>query len=351
MKHPLLLLVLVLWSADALAQAGVDSCTICSVQSVLGPASVTVTAGQGMVSGVRAIRRVHTGEFSEGVQGLALFTDDARGLCLTSIANAMQQDMRMLWSDLGGGGGQHELPLLPAREFVPRRAPSTRTSMVELGVVGGWAGGDTSRRSIGVDNTWFGAQVLVAPLGALLSRFVSLHVGGGVISEGGRLRFPLLGQLRFTLPCLANRISDTVHFMPDSCALHDAGTRPPQPDPAVFTESTRSPRVDSTSLAIHIYRLEETRFKAFLYVEGGMIVDGSFDGNASAEVINPGDRRDQMLFGAGGGISLGNVALMAGYRWMELQLATPCPTCQERRILNTNAITSLVITLAYRFPW
>ncbi len=259
---------------------------------------------------------------------------------------------------LGLDGNPFTVPVLPAREFI---ASSTEAdipaSFVELTGNLGYGGADESSRKIGFGSIYYGGEVLVAPFGAMLGRKLSLAVGGGLFLEGGRMRFPVIGHLRYSL--FGEPRTETIYeFMPGTCQFARSGDSPLEPS-SNFKEVQSATAVDST---VYFYRknsVVQDKFRPFLFIEGGLIFNGSFDGAGKNPSINP-DDYGQYTLGGGIGLPIGSIITASlGYRYMRLNLRTPCPTCPPQStsnpddffIVNTNAIHSIILKLGLHFDW
>ena len=259
---------------------------------------------------------------------------------------------------LGLDGNPFTVPVLPAREFITNLTEADiPASFIELTGNLGYGGSDESARKIGFGSLYYGGELLVAPFGTLLGRKFSLALGGGLFLEGGRMRFPVMGHLRYSLFGEAHN-ETKYEFVPNTCQFAKSGDAPLEPL-SEFKEVQAATAVDST---VYFYRknsVVQDKFRPFLFIEGGLIFNGSFEGSGKEPSINP-DDYSQYLFGGGIGVPFASIFTASlGYRYMRLNLRTPCPTCppqstnnpDEYFIVNTNSIHSVILKLGLHFDW
>jgi hypothetical protein len=277
--------------------------------------------------------------------------------CTDTVVMAHQVEF-ITTGSLALDGNPFTVPVLPAREFIYTSTESDiPSSFLELTGNLGYGGSDESSRKIGFGSIYYGGEVLVAPFGNLLGRKLSLALGGGLFLEGGRMRFPVIGHLRYSLFGEA-RTESVYEFMPNACQFAKTGDSPLEPR-STFTEVQSATAVDST---VYFYRKNsviQDKFRPFLFVEGGFIFNGSFEGSGKSPSINP-DDYSQYTFGGGVGLPFGSIFTASlGYRYMRLNLRTPCPTCppqstnnpDEYFIVNTNSVHSIILKLGLHFDW
>lgn len=259
---------------------------------------------------------------------------------------------------LGLDGNPFTLPVLPAREFLLSLDTSEiPASFIELTGNLGYGGSDESARKIGFGSIYYGGELLIAPFGTMLGRKFSLALGGGAFLEGGRLRFPLMAHLRYTL--LGEAHYETVYeFVPSACQFGAPDDKRIDPGSG-YTEVQSPGTTDSTVYYYPQNRIVQDNFRPFLFIEGGMIVNHSFEGSGSEPSINP-DDYGQYLLGGGIGLPFANFFTASlGYRYMRLNLRTPCLTCppaangnpDEFYVVNTNSVHSILLKLGVHFDW
>lgn len=272
------------------------------------------------------------------------------GKCLDTIVPT-KQISALSFGGLGLGGQSLELPVLPAREFFRNQnLVKPPQNFLEITGLFGYGGSDASTRKIGFASTYFGAELLVAPFGAFLGEKTALALGGGLMSEAGRMRFPVMGHLRFTLFGGA-RVEDSVSYLPSPCKFHLSGEAAmPAPDRS-FVEVPATDERDQTVAYFREKVVKTDDFRLFGFVEGGKIFDSSYDGYGKDPSLNP-DEYSEYFAGLGLGMPLWNWATVSlGYRYMRLNLRTPCETCQDAYIVNTNSIHSVLLKFGLRFGW
>jgi hypothetical protein len=277
---------------------------------------------------------------------------------------------------LGPMSSPFVLSVYPAREFSHGGAADTvSANFVEITALGGYAGQDTSGRAVGFKSFYEGAEALIAPFGTMLGDRMAFAFGGELLFEGGRMRIPAMGQLRYSLVGNANdEPSDkSVDYYTDSAEYYndrpDSTLRstvktvgnvkyyenlwqfecpgPLPPPKGGFHEINQTGRKDSSVFLLHEKEQRGT-FRPFVYIEGAYIFNGSFAGAGQNPSINPGDY-GQYFFGGGIGTPFGGIFTASlGYRYMRLDLRTPCPTCVNQYIVNANISNSLMLKFGIR---
>ncbi|MBK9247517.1 MAG: hypothetical protein IPM69_05255 [Ignavibacteria bacterium] len=277
--------------------------------------------------------------------------------CSDTIVMAHQVEYISTGS-LGLDGNPFTLQVLPAREFLSTLDTNDiPASFVELTGNLGYGGSDESSRSIGFGSMYYGGELLIAPFGTFLGRKFSLALGGGAFLEGGRMRFPAIGHLRYTL--LGEAHYETVYeFVPSACQFGTSDGKHIEPGSG-YTE-VQSPTVTDSS--VYFYRknsIVQDDFRPYLFVEGGVVFNSSFEGNGSKPSINP-DDYGQFLLGGGIGLPFATIFTASlGYRYMRLNLRTPCLTCppapngnpDEFYVVNTNSVHSILLKVGLHFDW
>ncbi len=252
-----------------------------------------------------------------------------------------------------GIGGSHDplrYPVYPARDIYQDNILDVPQNFVEIYGLIAYAGKDTTARKIGFTPIYESLEAIVSPFGSLLGERLKLGIGGGILFEGGRTRFPLFGHLRYSF-LGSDRIETVNYFYPDSCSFQTPGQTPIDAPINDYSERSIS-RPDSTVILVQQVKRVTSDFRPFLYIEGGTLFDGTFDGSGTpSNSVNPNDRKP-LLLGAGIGLPIGDLFMLAlGYRYMQLHLATPCPQCEDRSIINRNTIHSITLKVGVRLPW
>ena len=248
---------------------------------------------------------------------------------------------------LGSMGSPLVLPIYPSREISRVSLDKVSNNFIEITGLIGYGGSDTTARGIGFPSVYEGLEVLVAPFGTFLGEKTALALGGELLFENGRMRIPAMGQLRYTF-LGSERIVDSTRYYPSACALQCQGDRPVPWSDTSFHEVPTSGRKDSTSYLIHDRTLELSKFRPFLYIEGAYVFNGSFVGAGKDPSINPQDY-GQYFAGLGVGTPfLDHFTVSLGYRYMRLNLRTPCPTCDNKYVVNTNTSNSITLKVGIR---
>jgi hypothetical protein len=214
-------------------------------------------------------------------------------------------------------------------------------NFLEISALAGFAGKDESTRRTGFDGPHFGAQALV---GRMLGEQLRIGVGGGVTFEGGRMRIPVLADLRWTF-LGGSHVEEYFNYFPSACQFGELQDAAVAPEGEGFVEVPTSAQVDPTVYFYHDRRRVSDPFRPFLYAEGGFIFNGAFDGAGATPAINREDY-GQYLFGGGVGAPfLGFLIARLGYRFMRLNLRTPCPSCEDKFLVNTNESHSVMVSV------
>ena len=287
----------------------------------------------------------------ESVQGYRLFWVDDSG-CRDTVVQAAHAEALVMGITLGKVPPMY-VPVLPVREYAMVKEPTANYSWAEIGAFLAYAGSDESEErpeQIGIDNLYFGADVMVAPFGDLLGEHLSLGLGVGITSEGGRLRVPALAQLRYTFT--STSIKTAVRYEPDHCQFMCPGETA---DSVVVPDGyEQRPGPDSVDPSVVLLReriAERDAFAPYLFLEGGWIFDTGFEGSGADPSENPEDYA-QYLGGIGGGLPITDaIHVQLAYRFMRLNLRTPCENCPDLWQVNTNLVHSALLRVAYHIGW
>lgn len=251
--------------------------------------------------------------------------------------------------NLGIGGQTLALPVLPAREFIREEVPpESPASFFEITGILGHSGKDESQRKFGISELYYGGEALIAPFGRMLGDDFALALGAGVFTENSRLRIPVMAHIRYTF-FGSPHVEEHSNFLPNDCTFRLPGDAP-LPEPAGYTEIPGGER-DSTVHLLHEKTLVKESFRPFLFAEGGPIFDTDFEGSGADPSLNP-DDYSEYFFGAGVGAPLFDILTISlGYRYMRLNLRTPCPACGDKSIVNINDSHSILLKLGLRFEY
>lgn len=306
-----------------------------------------------VVSAQRVIARL----FGQEQQGLRLQMI-RNGVCVDTVVPANNVSEFMI-GGLGIGGQPLMVPVGPAREFYREQGRvSLPTSFLDITPLIGFGGSDESTREIGFDGLYYGAELLWAPLGDALGDRLALAVGGGLTMESNRLRFPVQGHLRWTfLGGVSRRASQS--FVPGPCQFGVAGLSAPiAPIGDDFIEQQGEGARDSTVYYVRQEVAVHEPFSPFLFFEGGIVIPSTFDGHGRSPSINEAEYGERML-GAGLGLPFFDFLVASvGYRYLRLNVRTPCPACpppDEQNegffVTNTNQAHSLLIKIGLHLPY
>lgn len=242
------------------------------------------------------------------------------------------------------------IPVLPLREFERLQREETKSSWLEIGPMLGYAGADESDTpQIGFDNIYYGGEILVAPFGNLLGEHLSLALGGSVFAEGGRWRLGPMGHLRFSFSSWTATRRTT--FVPNACAFSCENTGDTIAPGTGYEQLYDLQRYDPKAYVAHETVNERGTFRPYLFVEGGVLFDTDFEGAGPDPSVNPEDH-GEWFAGFGAGVPLWDViSVSAQYRYLRLNLRTPCPDCEDLYRVNTNNVHSVLLRIAYRLEW
>jgi hypothetical protein len=345
-------IALLMAATSAYAQRPSDDCHECSLPGARNQRDTLMDVNfrdQTILRNIISARRIIANVFGEDRQSLRLKLW-RNGRCVDTTV-AIDQVTAFSIGNLGIGGQPLVVPVYPSREFY-RNATigDLPTSFLEITALAGYGGSDKSKREIGFSSTYFGAEALVAPFGSFLGDKVSLALGGGLSFEGGRMRIPVQGHLRWTFMGAAH-LESAQNFVPNACQFRLPGDPVLTPPQGNFTETPSPGERDSTVYYIREKVVVADRFRPFLFIEGGPVFDGKFDGAGRNPSLNP-DEYGEYFAGGGIGTPLfdwGTISL--AYRYMRLNLRTPCPACEEKFVVNTNRVQSVLLKLGLHFPF
>lgn len=331
-----------------------NPCAPCELPCALSPTDTLMDAyltGGRVIRNVRSVRREVLPATAQLEQAVRLFVVE-NGRCRDTMIRVGEL-RRLEYGGVGALGAPRSVSILPAREFQRSETHQFTPDLnfLEFTPFAGYGGADESIREIGFESGYYGLEVLAAPFGALLGEKASLALGGGALIEGGRVRLPVMAQIRISFTGAPHQ-TDVAEFVPGPCAFGcgDAATVP-DPTEEGFEERVTVGEKDSTVILVRDQQITEQSFRPFLFAEVGTLFDGPFDGSGSDDAINP-DDRFPYLFGAGAGAPIGNnMTLSIAYRHMQLHLMTPCEGCPDRSIINTNRVHSILLKLGGRLSW
>ncbi len=347
------IIVFIIGQPFAMAQA--DSCLPCKIPCARPQDksfSVRLTGGRTDPNRqFMSVVRDTTVVASETVQSVRLFFLDD-GVCRDTSIQIDHIDAFVMGVTLGKVPPLY-VPVKPVREYMKSTDPKADLNYFEVSGFLAYAGKDESTESpqqIGINYVYYGAGVLIAPFGSLLGDKISLGLGASGLFEGGRLRIPALGQLRYTFA--STRVENSVRYIPSNCQFQCESSAVE----SVKLDSSYQKRpgpdeVDSSAVMVMERVAVRDSLAPFLYAEGGIIFDGGFEGSGSEPSVNPEDY-SQYLLGAGAGIPIIpalNVSL--GYRMMRLNLRTPCENCENIFQVNTNIVHSVLLRVALHLDW
>jgi len=285
---------------------------------------------------------------AELVQAYRLYYRDG-GLCKDTLVTAVHLETVVLGLTLGKTPPLF-VPVRPVAEYALYSEQRAKTSFVEVGGIVGYGGSDKSvEPRIGFADLYYGAEALVAPFGDLLGEKLALAVGGGVLLEGGRMRFPALGHLRYTFASTSRRQS--ARYVPDACRFTCVETLDTIAAPVGAVRRPGPDSVDRAAILVHERIAERSEHAVYAFLEGGPVFNGSFDGAGPDPSINR-DDYGQWVAGAGLGIPIASwLHTQLAYRYARLNLRTPCIDCGNVFQVNTNQVHAVLLRVSLHWGW
>lgn len=301
---------------------------------------VYFTNGRLPIRRVTAVKRETTRSLGRLVQALQIqFLEN--GVCRDTLV-PIEAVERLGAAGVGLEGQTISIPLLPAREFYREDLlGGPAENYLEIGGDVRFAGSDTSSREVGFPAIAFGGHLA---LGRRLASWLDAAVTAGAELERSRLRIPITARLRFH-PFGSVRVEPYFRYS-DPCWFGLPGDPASAPEGS-FVEVPAQGRVDSAVYFTSDIRTIRDSFRPFFYLEGGIIVDGGFEGAGPTPSVNS-DAYGQFLAGAGAGLPLFDVlAISLGYRFTRMNFRTPCEACGEKFLVNTSVAHSVLLSVAY----
>lgn len=187
----------------------------------------------------------------------------------------------------------------------------------------------------------YGGEALI---GYGITRDFSIALGASAVIEGSRNYFPIKGELRYHLfvdDPTKKYINYKMKFHPSHCALRDPylDTNIVFALPKEFKQELIVPIDLGTELDSTVYWVPDIvvsktegskyNFKPYIYAEGGIVLDGEFDGSGKESdppyiTINP-EEYSEFMFGIGVGAYIWDyLHASIGYRYMRLNYREPC---------------------------
>ena len=302
---------------------------------------------------VRSARREFHRAFGANEQAIRLFIATGSG-CRDTVLRIVDL-LRLEYGGIGALGAPRSIPVFPAREYFRSESNETKPpqNFVEITPIIGYGGSDTSAREIGFSSVYIGVEGLISPFDSFLGEDFSLALGGGLFVEDGRMRFPVMGHLRWSFTG-SPRAEEVWTYQPGPCQFgcNDNGSATVATAPGEgYRERVSAGRKDSSVILVNDKQITAQTFRPFLFLEGGTMFDGSFEGSGTEDAINKDDHAPY-FYGGGIGAPIGSfLTLSLGYRRMQLHLLTPCEACPDKYIVNTNRTHSILLKFGGRFTW
>ncbi len=272
------------------------------------------------------------------------------GYCFDTLIFINEVD-KLSVTGLGLGGQTLNVPVYPAREYFREAGYSaSKPNFFEITGGIGILGSDDSKRKVGADGMVYGVQALIAPFGNMLGRSVKLALGGGLMTESSRTRYPIMGHLRWTFMG-SEREEEFFNYEPSPCKFGLDGEAPISIKDPTFIEVPKEGRIDSTVYFYEDKILIRDDFRPYVFLEGGSFIDGSFEGSGSEPALNPEDY-GQFFVGLGFGVPLFDIiSTNLSFRYMQTNLRTPCTACGDKFIVNTNKAFGVFLSVGFIFEF
>lgn len=299
--------------------------------------------------GVHSIKRETVRKYGRLIQAI-LIKRMIENKCVDSVL-LLDDILELKASGLGALGQTLVIPVLPAREFYrPENLSALRPNFIEARFQVGIFGSDVSKSIAGFSNPLIGMSTLISPFGRSFGDQIKLAIGGGVFFEGGRMRIPIYPHLRWTF-IGSEREEEYYNYFPTACKFGIYGESPIAPSDRELEEVPSAARTDSTVYFQRNVRLIKDSFRPFLFVEGGPILNGAFEGSGKTPSVNP-DDYGQYFFSIGAGVPFYDflVATIA-YKYQRFNVRVPCPACTEQFILNTNTSQGIELSVGVHFTY
>jgi hypothetical protein len=127
-----------------------------------------------------------------------------------------------------------------------------------------------------------------------------------------------------------------------------------EPSDTAFHLSSNQTEVDSSIYYFLDRQIIVTGLRAFVFGEGGIIFNGGFEGAGSEPSLNK-EEYSQYYVGGGMGLPLFDWATISlAYRFMRLNVRTPCAYCPpptDFYVVNTASVHSLWLKFGLRWEW
>ncbi len=336
------------------AAAQIDTCGSCDFPCKRTPEEVfTLRLTGGRPDPMRTYTRVvrdtvwRGGEFLQAYR----FSGIADGVCYDTTLIATHVANLVVGKTLGKVPPLY-IPIAPVTEYQVLREPPVKNSFFEVGPWIGYVGADSSSApKIGIPDVTYGVEALYAPFGSLLGEKLALAFGGGLFFEDGRMRLPVMGHLRYSFITPSRK--ESIRYIPDACRF-DCGvvtgldTIAP-PDGAARRDGPDS--VDRSAILLRQTVIDYPDHAPYVFIEGGPIFNGPFEGSGARPSVNP-DEYSQYQIGAGGGIPIASwMHAQLAYRFMRVNLRTPCESCSEVFQVNTNSVHSVMLRIMIAWGW
>ena len=184
----------------------------------------------------------------------------------------------------------------------------------------------------------------------MLGDRLALAIGASALIEGGRMRIPLGANLRWNF--LGNQhVDESNKMIPSPCKFSFSDEKSDTTLSSDYVEVPSDRKNDQNVYYLHERQLIKDKFRPFIYLEGGAILNGSFSGAGKDPSVNT-NEYGQYYAGIGGGIPLFNwLVVSIGYHYMRLNLRTPCAVCPaDIFVQNTDVSHSILLKIGLNIP-
>jgi hypothetical protein len=340
-----------------------NACTTCDLPTskVVGDAidqyglpNLILSNGR-LIDNVTSINRMLYREYESTIEGLVV-NFIRNGVCNDTLFNIDKVE-KLIYYNVGSKGQPIVFPIRPSqfyfKEQIEKPMPF-RYVDVSLGI--GFTSGyeNQNERNVGINTLYNTFEVLVHPFNSERIKISALLSG---LYESGRLRAPVGMHLRYQLGDIIS-IDKEDNFTPSRCQFGVDGDPRISPNDTISSDNDKFELVNGNSKELDrtVYYSKEKvivkeDIRPFFFIEGGPIIDIEHEGAFANPSLNP-EEYSQYFIGGGIGLPISDIFnISLSYRYMRLNLRTPCVTCDNLYIVNTNTVNSVLLKFAYSHIW
>ena len=295
------------------------------------------------IYGVTSVQRVTIKKYGKLIQGIKIYRK-INGLCTDTVLVLDDVD-KLYSSNLGIGGATLNIPVLPAREYYfDETKTNIKYNVLSFLINTSYFGQDKSKRKIGTDGISYGANLFIYPFKNTFGSKIKLGLGTGINVENGRARVPILASIRLNF--LGSEYEEEFfNYYPNSCKFAIEGESPISPNNPNLIEIPTKEKVDSTVYFFIDKKVIKDEYRPYIFLNGGLFLDTDFDGSGSEPSINKNDYNQYGLqFGIG--MPLYDILdISLGISYNRFNLRTPCTSCQNYYVVNTNNVIGFFMNI------